>query len=154
MRSRPWTFRPWREEDLEVAERLKPADVAEIHAASGMEPVQAVAISVNASDWCESIEVAGKVEAVWGLSGVGEGLGVPWMLSTRVLVADKRQLVEQGRRIIADCLGRHPRLMQWVDLRNRESRNWLRRLGFKETQLAATYGVAGIPFVCMEAWRD
>jgi hypothetical protein len=147
----PWQFRAWTDADLELAARLKAADVDEVLAAEGVGPSDAIRLSVDLSLRAEAILVDGRVEGVWGLAHAADDHGVPWMLSSDVLVRDARQLVREGRRIIEECLQVYPVLSNWVDCRNVGSLNWLQRIGFAPVELDREYGVGRIPFLRMEA---
>lgn len=151
--ARPWVFRDWQPEDIELAYRIKEADAVEVAASDGFTPMQAISFAVDHSLRAEAILVDGNVEAVWGLAEFAPAVGVPWLLSSPVLVGDARQLVREGRRIIAESLERYPLLFNWVDVRNAHSRGWLASLGFIETEIDPAYGVAGVPFVRMEVSR-
>jgi len=147
----PWQFRAWTDADLELAGRLKAADVDEVLAAEGVGPSDAIRLSVDLSLRAEAILVDGRVEGVWGLAHAADDHGVPWMLSSAVLVSDARQLVREGRRIIEECLQVYPVLSNWVDCRNVGSLNWLQRIGFAPVELDREYGVGRVPFLRMEA---
>ena len=147
----PWVFRAWTDADYELASRMKQPDVDEVLAAGGVEPLEAIQLSIELSLRAEAIVVDGRVEGVWGLAEATPDHGVPWMLSSEVLVSDARQLVREGRRIVEECLARYPVLSNWVDCRNVGSLSWLQRIGFEPVELDRDYGVGRIPFLRMEA---
>ena len=150
----PWQFRAWTDADLELADRLKAADVDEVLAASGFVPDVALREAVDLSWRTEAILVDGRVEGVWGLAHAAKDHGVPWMLSSDVLVQDARQRVREGRRIVDECLQIYPTLSNWVDCRHVESLRWLQRIGFAPVELDREYGVGRIPFLRMETVRN
>jgi hypothetical protein len=149
----PWVFRAWADADYALASRLKQADVDEVLAAEGVDPLEAIRLSVGLSQRAEAIVVDGRVEGVWGLAEAAPDHGVPWMLSSETLVEDARQLVREGRRIVEECLAIYPVLSNWVDCRNAASLNWLQRIGFAPVELDREYGFGRIPFLRMEAMR-
>lgn len=130
---------------------MKAADVAEILASNGMTPEQAIEFSAKYSARCEAIVVNGQVEAIWGYTEISPETAVPWMLSSEALVADARQLVVEGRRIIGGLKERYTMLYNYVDARNRASLEWLQAIGFSAKAMIPAFGIAKIPFIQMVA---
>jgi len=141
------TFRPVIEFDayaLDVG--LRPADRAELHAASGPDTYGTIREAVERSAWCATAESRGNLVAMFGVVEGGTLLdpyGIPWMLATTGVKPG--MLMAHSPRYIGEMLARFPRLRNYVDARNHASIRYLRRLGFSLNP-PEPFGVAGLPF--------
>ena len=135
------------EDAIDLAPRLRAADVAEIEAASGRSPADVLADSVERAVWSEALAIDGKVEALGGLGTASMmfGPGIPWLLGSDRMTGHRRWFLRESRRQVARMLGHYDRLVNHVDARNAASIRYLDRLGFK-IEDPAPWGVQGLPF--------
>lgn len=132
---------------FDLAPRLRPADLAEIEAASGRPAADVLADSVERSLWSEALLIDDRVEALGGLTtgSVLFGPGIPWLLGSDRMTQSVRWFMSQSRRQVTRMLGTYDVLVNWVDARNTTSVRYLRKLGFT-IEAPTVWGAAGLPF--------
>lgn len=117
--------------------------------ASSDEPVDAaVCASVHASAVCYAVEIGGRLACLFGVAVIhlAPATGAPWLLGTRWLDQNPRELVRASRQFLDEhLLRRFPQMLNYVDARNVRSIRWLRALGFT-IRPAQPYGPMGLPF--------
>jgi len=151
--------RPATGEDVKfLAERLRPEDVAEIVAASGLKPIIALGQGFVESEQCWVVTYKGEPCAIFG---VVESPHVQWARFGRVwlLGTDKVQLwsltfhkltalwirkLSEGYAILGNV----------VDERQTAHLRWLKRVGFKQIRRYDQYGHLGLPFVELVAFTE
>ena len=130
-----------------VVENLRPADRAEIAAASGRTPDIAVIDGLRRSRRAFVARIDGAPAALWGVGTADmlSGLGVPWLVGTPVLDAQPLRFARASRALLPDLTEGYSRLANRVDARHRRAVTWLQWLGFT-VHPASAWGVAGLPF--------
>lgn len=136
------------EHALELAPRLRKGDLAEIKAASGLEPEDALLLSMAMSPKSWAWLYKGRVLALFGVTPhpFSQGVGIPWLLAARV-DRHKHYFVRQSRRYVAEMLEEFPVLENYVDCRNTSSIQWLHWCGFMLAEVVPFYGVQRLPFI-------
>lgn len=136
-------------EDVDILSGdLRPADLEEIRAASGLGPAAALrrcwAFSTHL--WAAR-DGPQKPVALWGVGPVSlvEGRGCPWLLASPAFDEHSRQVARLSRPLLAAMRSAYPRLENHVDARNVRSVRWLAWLGFT-IDPPAPWGVEGRPF--------
>lgn len=116
-----------------LASRLRAEDVAEVRAASGHTPVQALSGAFVMSDVCYSvIDEDDQVVAMFGVAPFPErpGVGIVWFLSAPLPFGRSKQFVREGRAWIAKLHDAgYPLLTNFVDKRNVTHVRWLKAMG-------------------------
>lgn len=105
------------------------ADVAELRAATGLTPREALAASL---DLCEEpwvVLLGGRIVAVYGVSHGGT-FGVPWFLSTGEVSAFSKTFLKGSREVILRFHEKYDVLSNTVDSRHEVAIRWLKWLGF------------------------
>lgn len=140
-------FRACRPCDAEaLASRLRQADLHEIAAGSGRDPLEALLNAVRMSVRCWTVEVDGQVEVMFGVGGSLMGdVGVPWLLGSDAIERHRRAFVRSARHYIPVMLDLFPTLRNMVHADNRVAVTWLKRAGFKMYP-AIPYGRYGARF--------
>ena len=142
-------IRPAMIEDAErLAIDLRPADRAEIIAASGPDTLATIRQAIRVSTHCWAAEDGdGGLVALFGFAPVSllAGIGSPWLLATPRLERIPGALTRLARRYLADIATTYPVLGNPGDARNTASIRWLQRLGF-QIGPPKPYGAAGLPF--------
>jgi hypothetical protein len=131
-----------------LARDLRPADRAEVIAASGPDVLRTVRAAVHLSTDAWVAEKNGELIALFGIAPVSlmGGIGSIWFLGTPVVDQLGRSLTRFAREYLRLVLAtEYTVLMNYVDARNAKSVRWLQRLGFT-LHAAEPYGVAGLPF--------
>ena len=81
-----------------VAERMRAADLAEVHAL-GHTPHEALVLGLTTSTYAKTAAVDGEPAIIFGVRPVSvlTGLGCPWLLGTDDVTRIKRPLIKQCR---------------------------------------------------------
>lgn len=116
--------------DIENME-LKQSDVDEIWASHNHRPLEALRLSIKVSTICFTIEDNGKPIAIFGInpSTIIDNKAVIWLLSTPMLKLRAYRFIKHSKKFIGMFLDFYPYLFNFVDDRNKESIDWLRRCG-------------------------
>lgn len=143
--------------------RLRAADVEEIRAATGLDPIEALRRSYGFSTHAWAVRdiggrtiggrtiagqtVAGQTIAIWGVGPLSlvEGRGCPWLLAADAFEALGRDIARLSRPLLATMRDHYPRLENRVDARHAHAVRWLSWLGFT-IEPAAPWGVENRPF--------
>lgn len=132
---------------MDLAPRLRPADLAEIHAAGQSSALAALTRSLSLSSHAFAIRAEGEVIGLWGvgpLSLLG-GIGCPWMLASDGVTRHAGAFLRGCRASLAFARACYPRLENRVDARNALAIRWLRWMGF-HLDPALPFGPLGLPF--------
>lgn len=137
------------EHALQLVPRLRKGDVAEIKAASGLAPEDALVLSLAMSPKSWAWLHKGKVMAVFGVTPhpLKNGVGIPWMLAARSVERHKHYFVRNSRRYIEQMHEECPVLENYVDCRNTASIQWLHWCGFVLAEVVPFYGAQRLPFI-------
>jgi len=132
-----------------MAETLRPADKAEVYAAAGIQPFDALFQGLQNSD----LPVVGADEndipvAMGGVCSTEEPLaGLVWMLATTDIEKHKISFLRQSRDLVMGWHDRYPVLFNAVDERNELHIKWLRWLGFTFIRRIPEHGFEKRPFL-------
>jgi len=144
---------PTREDVLCLAATMRDEDQAEVLAASGHTPLQAVEESLAVSTRAVAIHLGGKVACLAGVAPrevgntllTSETVGVVWLLTSAVVDKRPRAFFALSRQFLASFQHDFSLLVQFVDARYLKALRYLNALGF-EIHPAQPYGVEGLPF--------
>lgn len=132
----------------ELAARMRPADVAECHAAGVTDLRECIADGVQHSDPCWAALADGEVAAIFGARPLGSLLNpvaAVWLLGTPVLSANRRAFARHTPRYIRTMLQAYPHLVNYVHADNAPAVRFLRHHGFTLHE-AVPYGPHGALF--------
>lgn len=138
------------------ATRLRPADAAELTAASGPDLRATLEKALDQSDGRAWVAMLGDEPiALFGLAPFGllSSTAAPWMVGTPTLLKQGRALMEIGRAYCEMAKSEFALLANFVDVRNEASVRWLKRLGF-EMGAPVPFGVEQRPFMRFEMRSD
>lgn len=140
----------------DIASRLemRDADVSEVMASSGRNPMDALQDSVRVSTECWAAMIGEKPIAIFGVGplNVLNGIGSPWMLGSDELVSHAFYVLRVSRPYVERMHQVYPVLFNLVDSRNIVSQRWLKWLGFHLYE-PIPYGPYGVPFRPFERVR-
>lgn len=115
-----------------IAERMRPADVAEVLASSGKSPYEALMFSLTGSAQAWTAALDGQPEVMFGVADLNilTGLGAPWLLGTDAVERNYRQFLRRSLSWREQLSERYSVLRNFVDDRNEVSKRWLSWMGF------------------------
>lgn len=131
-----------------IAERVRTADKAEIYAACGLPPYEALVRSWAVSDHSWTGFLDGVPAAMFGVTQASlvTGTGKPWLIGTDLLDKSPLTFLKECRPFMPEIERRYARLENYVDARNSRAIRWLKWLGFEMGQ-AEPYGFQKLPFI-------
>jgi hypothetical protein len=138
----------------ELANTMRSADVAELRDCFSVTPREALESSCKNPGWAVSLlDTKGRVICIGGMSistiDDGDEIGVPWLLASDLVEANKWGFLELSRQLVAEMRRTHPTLFNYCDARNTAAHRWLKWLGFTlcEFELSEGQNQAIIPFI-------
>ena len=143
-----YLVRPVTQADMaHVAEHMRAADRAEVLAATGHTPREALDFSAAASrdTFCGLADGVPVLIAGTARPYMLGTEGMPWMLATDDLYAHAKPFLRRCRPYMRQLRREYSYLWNFVDARNVEAVQWLGWLGF-DVHPPAPYGVAGLEF--------
>lgn len=146
-------FRPVRAGDIRaLAEVMRHEDAAEVRAAFGVTPLEALRKSIEVSAFACTAELGGEVAAIFGIEdGPRRSLlgpreyDVVWLLTGRACAKYPRAFFRASRRVLTAFLELRPVLANMIDARYSAALRWARHLG-AEVRPAQPWGVEDLPF--------
>ena len=133
-----------------IAEKMRLRDVAEVEAATGLDPEDALGGSLMSSAAAWSIvDSKGKPFCMFGVSQwtIMPDTGAPWCLATDDWNKHRKFILRNTKPHVEDMSRMFPILMNFVDVRNLDSIRWLSWAGFKFTACEPHFGPAPLPFL-------
>lgn len=132
----------------ELASQVRKADIDEIAAATGMNPITALLMSFSLSTEVYTWMCGDEVAAVFGVAPDPDhfGVGCPWMIGSDLFVRERTFVLKHSRKIIEHFNQRYPLLENYVHPSNTASVRWLRWCGFQFDE-AEPYGPRGDLFI-------
>ena len=143
-------IRPARFRDVAyIGERMRTRDAAEVRAARGLEPTEALrdALSASAVAWTLCSRFGDPV-MMFGAAPLSlDGYGAPWALATDDFKRNVRFILENTPRYIRKMHSEFPVLVNFEDVRNADSIRYLRWAGFTFTAYDPEFGKERRPFL-------
>lgn len=133
---------------IDLAPRLRPADLLEMKLSSGPDIETTLLKSVALSDECWAGEEDGQLIALGGVAPFPglPGCGAPWLVASEEAVRRPIQLVKAGREYAARWGEKYPLLLNYVHAENAVHIAWLKRVGFTFGDTLPDYGIGKAPF--------
>lgn len=133
-----------------LAPRMRAADVAEILAASGSTPLEALLEGVAKSEVAATALFNGEVACMWGVVPLRESviagrIGAGWLLTSDLVERHPREFWRGCRRELLRLFGLYDQLINAIDARHVQALRWGRRLGFRLEE-PTVFGSDGLPF--------
>lgn len=115
-----------------IADDMRPADAAEVWAASHYTPIESLMKGWSRSDYVTVAVCEGQPLVMFGLVKLGflSHTGVPWMLGAQVSLKHRREFLTRSPAVIDEMLTICSSLYNMVHSKNHDSIRWLRWLGF------------------------
>lgn len=137
------------EDAARLAPLLRAADLQEIRANVGEDPLILLERSIAVSDPCYAVvDLEDRPMALFGAApdDCREGVGVVWLLGSSELIAHPFFVIRQSRKWIQELQRSYRVLWNCVDARNEVHIRWLKWCGFEFIRLIERYGVEQRPF--------
>lgn len=143
-------------DEIQLAPRLRQADLREIEAASDLDPVDA--LQVGAALSVPSCTIIGNDGQVAGMFGVvpEDHFGRVWLLGSDALVTKplSRQFLKECKQYLSGLEKLYPALGNVIDARNTVHIKWLRWLGFTFIRQVEIQGRPFWEFIKLCAWEQ
>jgi len=134
-----------------VAQNMREEDVAEVLAAEGLPPNQALLFCFMAGKPCMTIcKADGTPIAMWGVTPDAGEVGRVWMLGTDELVANRQirlRFLREVRAYLQELFKTYSVLWNCVDARNTVHVRWIQWMGFTFVAEHPNYGAEGRLFL-------
>jgi hypothetical protein len=144
------TVRPSKIEDTDyLAGRLRKADLQEIEAARGEDPLTALQYGFKISKVCfTAIDDYLQPIAIFGVVPDEDNvrIGLVWLLGTDDLVRHSFFFLRKSREWLKKLLQQYDVLWNYVDARNEVHIRWLKWCGFSFLRKIDRYGPGQLPF--------
>lgn len=127
---------------IELAANMRQADIDEIKASHGVNPLRGSVISYRLSEACFTGMVDNQVACTYGVirRHVMSNRGMPWLLTTDLVERYAVPFLLGSRDVIARIKNAFGYLENYADIRNVVALRWLRWLGFRMSH-AEPWGV-------------
>lgn len=130
-----------------LAPLLREEDKEEIRAASGLEPIDALAYGLVAGAPALTLVAPdGEPCGACGANPQAPDVGYVWMVATPALLDHSRVFLRQCRSVIRDMNNIYPVLYSFMDARNEVHRKWVEWCGFTIIATHERMGVEQLPF--------
>lgn len=129
-----------------LAPRLRDQDVAEIWAASRVQPHEALMEALGGEAFTGIVD--DEPACMFGcrpVSPLHPQVAIPWLLGTEKMVSRPWTFLRVSHIYVRNLKERHQLLYNYVDARNTVAVQWIRSLGFV-LQPAQPYGYDRLPF--------
>jgi len=125
---------------------LRPGDAAEV-AAHGLDPLEALRVSVERSMWADAYLADGEVAALMGLvlQPIVGGTAMPWLLTGQPVDRHRKAFLRLTRARVGEMLAEHGTLVAEVHAEYVGAVRWLAWLGF-DLAPPRPLGPRGAPF--------
>lgn len=132
---------------FDLSNNMRSQEVAEIWASEHIRPFQAVHDSFDKSAEKRTFLYDGRVAGMFGVipESYMSDKGIVWMLTTPEILKMKFTFYKLSRKFIASLLARYVDLYNFVDARNTQCVDWLKRCD-AEIYPAEGFGVEKLPF--------
>lgn len=139
---------------IEVANKARPEDKAELWAATMSTPIVTLRRGLEHSDTAYAGLLDGMAVCVWGVAPVCllTGLGAPWMVGTSDLDIHATKFLRRCRAPLLELFSGYDRLENYVDARNTKAIRWLKFMGFTINNDPQPYGMFSLPFY--KFWKE
>ena len=118
---------------IELADNMRQADIDEIKASHGVDPLKGSIISFRSSESCFTGMVDNRVGCLFGTirGHVMSDRGMPWLLTTDLVERYALQFLLGSRDVMIQMKRAFGFLENWADIRNEVALKWLRWMGFR-----------------------
>lgn len=120
-----------------LAATMREEDRAEVEAAHGVKPLEALLVSLRTSSEAWTLLRGGEVLAMGGVAPVGDTLltrdvrGQVWLLSGTGVERNRKAFLRATRELLGKLLEEYPELVNAVDARYDRALRWVKWLGFE-----------------------
>lgn len=131
-----------------VAHSMRQADIDEVLASCGHEPLRALWESIRISEASWTLMLDGQPAAILGTVPCPGG-AIVWMLTSTLVERHPIAFLRLSRYVVEALLARYGALVNAIDARYETAIRWAKWLGFT-VYPPEPFGVAGLPFCRIE----
>lgn len=116
-----------------IALNMREIDQLECRMIGGVEPEEALRVSIKKSTWVKTMEIDGEPVCMFGVAPIsllGE-TALPWMLGTDGVKKHNRAILRHSRKWVEAMNADYPHLCNVVHADNEISIRWLQWCGFR-----------------------
>lgn len=138
-----------------LSPQLRPTDIRELEAASGLPVAEELRRSVSTSKQAWVATDGEKILAMFGVSTFHDASpthGVIWFVASTAIESHRKTLVRYSRHWLESLAHEYECVLNFVDARNQVSLRWLEWLGFRRTRLCRGFGTHGEAFWEIRYW--
>lgn len=141
--------RPVKWEDVSIlADDLRSADIAELYAASGMAPAEAISVGVRAGDTYVVCLPDHTPAFIFGTVPVIPGeLGAVWAVATNRFKEIHTQFLRESRGVVEELCRPYRVTFNYTDARNKVHHRWIKWCGFTFIKRHEEHGYEQRPFL-------
>lgn len=129
----------------ELAVAMREADRAEVGAATGWDPLEALRRGLEDSAECWTLRIDGDLVGMYGVVDLGSRVGIGWLLTGDAIEDHARAFWQVCKRELPELLERWDVLYNAIDCRHTKALRWAERLGFVLFE-PEMYGALDLPF--------
>jgi hypothetical protein len=136
---------------VELAPRMRAADLAEVRASNGCGPLEALLEALHHSEIARTALFDGRVACMWGVEHVRWSIfsgrvGAAWLLTSDLVEKHPRTFWRGCKEELPKLLRSYDMLINAIDARHAMALRWARHLSFELNEEEA-YGLEGRPFI-------
>lgn len=140
-----------------LATDMRPEDIAEVKAYSGLCPLMALSLAIVSSKKCFTI--VNDKDEVCGMYGIVQDpmyheSAKIWMLASPKILLERSSFIRQCRSYIDAIQEDYKLLYNYVDERNTVHIRWLEWCGFRIINRCENFGAQGKPFLHFVRLKD
>lgn len=137
-----------------ILANVRQADIDELDASHGTTPGEAMRMGIEISLVAWTGFVDGEPICMFGVSPISaiSGVGCPWMIGTNLIDKHWLGFLRRCKPVVDAMFSLCPRLINYVDVRNKKAMLWLKWLGFTFDP-PQPFGVKQMPFMRFEQTR-
>jgi len=141
--------RPARWEDVPtLAADLRSADIAELRAASGLGPQEAISVGVRAGETYVACLPDDTPAFIFGVTEVvPKELGGVWAVATNRFKEIQMQFLRESREATAELCRPYRLTFNYTDARNKLHHRWIKWCGFTFIKRHEQFGAENRPFL-------
>lgn len=121
---------------LELAPRMRDADVFEVRASGNYEPEQALLASMRYSERSWTLRIDDEIAAMWGIaphpwSSFLAPAGIPWLLTSDVVDREWLVFARLCKPVVAEVMKKYHLLENQIHAQHTVALRWARWVGFE-----------------------
>src|SRR6056300_1694037 len=136
------------EDVFDVVSRLRPCDVEECVAFTGLTPLEYISrVGYDPDNTYVIFNADGDNVALGGVSHTDDQCALIWLIATPLIENHSIEFLKYSRAFIKEITQGIPLVYNWVYAKNDVHIKWLKWCGFTFIKEHTCFGAAGVPFL-------